>query len=91
MSGAYTPAVDVFIPSYDEPDFILRRTIMGCQAMEYGPKTIYLLDDTRRPDIKALAAELGCEYMTRPDNSHAKAGNLNHAIPKNQRRTTGGI
>jgi cellulose synthase (UDP-forming) len=82
LSGAYAPAVDVFIPSYDEPDFILRRTIMGCQAMEYGPKTIYLLDDTRRPDIKALAAELGCKYMTRPDNRHAKAGNLNHAIPK---------
>lgn len=82
LSGVYTPTVDVFIPSYDEPDFILRRTIMGCQAMEYGPKTIYLLDDTRRPEMKALAAELGCEYMTRPDNRHAKAGNLNHAIPQ---------
>ena len=52
--------------------------------MEYGPKTIYLLDDTPRPAIKALAAELGCEYITRPDNQHAKAGNLNHAIPKTQ-------
>lgn len=82
VSGAYTPAVDVFIPSYDEPEFILRRTIIGCQAMEYGPKTIYLLDDTRRPEIRALAAELGCEYVTRPDNRHAKAGNLNHAIPQ---------
>jgi cellulose synthase (UDP-forming) len=82
LSGAYAPTVDVFIPSYDEPAFILRRTIMGCQAMEYGPKTIYLLDDTRRPEIQALAADLGCEYITRPDNRHAKAGNLNHAIPK---------
>ncbi|MEM9137233.1 MAG: glycosyltransferase [Cyanobacteria bacterium P01_F01_bin.42] len=81
-SGAYQPSVDVLIPTYNEPDFILRRTVIGCQAMEYGPKTIYLLDDTRRPSVKALAAELGCEYITRSDNRHAKAGNLNHAIPR---------
>ncbi|MBE7382215.1 MAG: glycosyltransferase [Leptolyngbya sp. SIO1E4] len=80
MAGRYVPTVDVFIPTYDEPAFILRRTVIGCQAMEYPHKTVYLLDDTRRPDIKALAAELGCKYVTRPDNAHAKAGNLNHAI-----------
>jgi cellulose synthase (UDP-forming) len=78
--GKYVPPVDVFIPTYDEPAFILRRTVIGCQAMEYPHKMIYLLDDTRRPEIQALAAELGCEYVTRPDNAHAKAGNLNHAI-----------
>ncbi|WP_026073022.1 glycosyltransferase [Nodosilinea nodulosa] len=83
-SGAYCPSVAVLIPTYDEPEFILRRTIIGCQAMEYAPKTVYLLDDTRRPAIKALAEELGCEYLTRPDNRHAKAGNLNHAIPQTQ-------
>ncbi len=77
----YRPPVDVLIPSYDEPEFILRRTIIGCQAMDYEPKTIYLLDDTRRPEIRELAAELGCEYRTRLDNRHAKAGNLNHTIP----------
>ncbi len=82
LSGAYAPTVDVLIPTYDEPEFILRRTVIGCQAMAYERKTIYLLDDTRRPAIAALAAELGCEYMTRPDNRHAKAGNLNHAIPQ---------
>lgn len=32
--------------------------------------------------MKKLAEELGCEYMTRPDNKHAKAGNLNHALTK---------
>jgi cellulose synthase (UDP-forming) len=83
-SGEYRPTVDVLIPTYDEPEFILRRTIMGCQAMDYEPKTVYLLDDTRRPEIRALAANLGCEYLTRPDNQHAKAGNLNHAFPKTQ-------
>ena len=82
IAGEFTPSVDVMIPTYDEPEFILRRTVIGCQALEYEPKTIYLLDDTRRPAIQALAEELGCEYLTRPDNSHAKAGNLNHAFPK---------
>ena len=81
-SGSFVPTVDVMIPTYNEPDFILRRTVIGCQAMDYPNKTIYLLDDTRRPDIKALAESLGCKYMIRPDNRHAKAGNLNHAIPQ---------
>ncbi|MDJ0773133.1 MAG: glycosyltransferase [Mastigocoleus sp. MO_167.B18] len=78
----FIPSVDIFIPTYNEPTFILRRTIIGCQSLDYPNKTIYLLDDTRRPQMKALATELGCEYITRPDNSHAKAGNLNHALTK---------
>jgi cellulose synthase (UDP-forming) len=82
--GRFTPTVDVMIPTFNEPAFILRRTIIGCQAMDYPFKTIYLLDDTRRPEIKALADELGCEYITRPDNRYAKAGNLNNAIAQTQ-------
>jgi cellulose synthase (UDP-forming) len=82
LSGDYLPTVDVFIPSYNEPDYIVSRTVMGCQAMTYPNKRIYILDDTRRENIRALAKELGCEYITRPDNAHAKAGNLNHALPK---------
>lgn len=80
IQGIYTPTVDILIPTYNEPDFILKRTITGCQALDYPHKKIYLLDDTRRPHIKQLAQELGCYYLTRPDNSHAKAGNLNHAL-----------
>jgi len=80
--GSFTPSVDILIPTYNEPAFILRRTIIGCQALEYANKKIYLLDDTRRSEIRDLAEELGCEYMSRPDNSYAKAGNLNHAIAK---------
>lgn len=80
LNGTFTPTVDILIPTYNEPTFILRRTVIGCQALDYGAKRIYLLDDTRRPEVQALARELGCEYRTRPDNRHAKAGNLNHAI-----------
>ena len=80
IANNYNPTVDILIPTYNEPDFILKRTIMGCQALDYENKTIYLLDDTRRSEIKKLAQQLGCNYLTRPDNSHAKAGNLNHAL-----------
>jgi len=83
-SGTYQPTVDVLIPTYNEPEFILRRTLIGCQAMDYANKTIYVLDDTDRPAIQDLAEQLGCEYLTRPGNQHAKAGNLNHAIPMTQ-------
>ncbi|NEO01011.1 MAG: glycosyltransferase, partial [Moorea sp. SIO3I7] len=82
ISGRFTPSVDILIPTYNEHPSILRRTIIGCQALEYARKTIYLLDDTRRPEMKKLAAELGCEYITRPNNLNAKAGNLNNALPQ---------
>ncbi len=78
-SGNFAPPVDIFIPTYNEAAFILRRTVIGCQALDYANKKVYLLDDTKRPEIKLLAKELGCEYITRPDNIHAKAGNINHA------------
>ena len=84
VAGNFNPTVDIFIPTYDEPEFILRRTIIGCQAINYERKTVYILDDTRRSEIANLAQELGCEYLTRTNNDHAKAGNVNHAIPLTQ-------
>ena len=82
LDGSFHPSVDILITTYDEPEFIVRRTIIGCQAINYIGKKIYLLDDTRRSEMKQLALELGCEYITRPDNLYAKAGNLNHALPQ---------
>ena len=79
------PSVDVFIPTYNEGVDILRRTILGARAMEWPRMRIYLLDDGRRPEMKAVAAELGVEYITRTDNRHAKAGNINAAL----QQTTG--
>ena len=30
VEGTFNPTVDIFIPTYDEPKFILRRTVIGC-------------------------------------------------------------
>jgi cellulose synthase (UDP-forming) len=73
-------SVDVYICSYDEPPAVLEATLSGCALIAY-PHTTWLLDDGARPEIAALAHTWGARYMTRPDKSHAKAGNINHALP----------
>jgi cellulose synthase (UDP-forming) len=77
------PTVDMMVTVVDEPLSILRQTLVGCLAQEY-PKdrfSVYVLDDGHRPEVKTLAASLGCRYLRRPDRPrHAKAGNLNHAL-----------
>jgi cellulose synthase (UDP-forming) len=84
IEGQFKPSVDILIPTYNEPSFILKRTVIGCQALEYSNKKIYLLDDTQREELRQLAADLGCEYITRTTNDHAKAGNLNNALKQTQ-------
>jgi cellulose synthase (UDP-forming) len=79
-SGNFVPTVDVLIPTFNEPPVVLRRTIVGCQALEYPSKQIYLLDDGKREEIRQLAEELGCHYLARPVNRNAKAGNLNYGL-----------
>lgn len=71
--------VDVFVPTYNESVDLVRKTLLAARSMDHPHKT-WLLDDGRRPAMRALAAQLGCEYLERGDNLHAKAGNLNHAL-----------
>jgi cellulose synthase (UDP-forming) len=76
------PTVDVLVTIYNEPLDILRRTLVACQAMEYAPerKRVYVLDDGGRAEVRALASQLGCVYLSRPSREHGKAGNLNQAL-----------
>jgi cellulose synthase (UDP-forming) len=73
--------VDVYVCTYDESFEVVAATLAGCRALTY-PHTTYLLDDGRRPEMEELAKVAGAEYLTRPDNSHAKAGNINAALPR---------
>lgn len=77
------PHVDVYIATYNEPEELLYKTIVGCTNMAYPDASkvhIYVLDDGHRPSVRKLAQHLGVNYITREDNEHAKAGNLNHAL-----------
>ncbi|WP_081160419.1 glycosyltransferase [Ensifer aridi] len=76
------PTVDIFIPTYNEPLDVLERTIVGALALDY-PKdklTIYVLDDGRREWLKTFCEGRGAIHVTRPDNAHAKAGNMNNGL-----------
>ena len=76
------PTVDIYIPSYNEPLEVVRDTVLAAQCIDY-PKDkmkIYLLDDGKRSEFAVFAADVGVGYITRNDNKHAKAGNLNHAL-----------
>ena len=71
------PLIDMFIATYNESRDILHRTIVGALAQDYPRFRVWVLDDGRRPEIRELAEVLGAGYLTRPDNFHSKAGNMN--------------
>lgn len=71
--------VDVFIPTYNEPIDIVRKTLLAAKHMDY-PHETWLLDDGERLEMRALAKRLEVHYVTRGNNDHAKAGNLNNAL-----------
>jgi cellulose synthase (UDP-forming) len=78
------PHVDVMVCTYNEQISVLYRTLVGCNALQYPNKTIYLLDDGDRMEMRQLAQHLGVQYLRRNSNLHAKAGNLNHALTHSQ-------
>lgn len=76
------PAVDVFIPTYNEPLDVLERTIIGALSLDYPADKlkVYVLDDQRRDWLKTYCEERGAIHVTRRDNMHAKAGNMNNGL-----------
>ena len=74
------PEVDIFIPTYNEPLDVLEKTIVAAAAVDYPHKTVWVLDDGKRDWLRQFCEETGVRYLTRADNAHAKAGNMNHAL-----------
>jgi cellulose synthase (UDP-forming) len=76
------PHVDVLIPTYNEPLDVVRYTALGALNMDWPADKmhIYILDDGRRKEFEQFAFEAGIGYKIRPDNKHAKAGNINTAL-----------
>ena len=76
------PSVDVFIPTYNEPLEVVKQTVFSAMQMDW-PKDrlhVYVLDDGRREEFRDFCEELGVGYLTRDNNAHAKAGNINAAL-----------
>jgi cellulose synthase (UDP-forming) len=80
-------SVDVYIPTYNEDVAIVRKTVVAALAIDYpkNRKRVYVLDDgrkypERRAILQQMCDELGCTMLTRDNNDHAKAGNINTAL-----------
>jgi cellulose synthase (UDP-forming) len=85
--GNHVPAVDVFICTYNEELAVLEKTIIGAQGIDYPKVNVWVLDDTRRDWLRDYCASRGVHYARRPDNTHAKAGNLNNGLRLSARST----
>ena len=84
------PAVDVFIATYNEGLDVLEKTIVAALAIDYPNFRVWVLDDTRRGWLKEFCKKVGANYVTRPDNTHAKAGNLNNGLRHSELKKYGG-
>jgi cellulose synthase/poly-beta-1,6-N-acetylglucosamine synthase-like glycosyltransferase len=85
ITGSYRyghEAVDVFLPSCGEPVELLDNTMRCASAMRWqGPKTVYVLDDSAREEVRELAAHYGFRYVVRANRGEMrKAGNLINAF-----------
>jgi cellulose synthase (UDP-forming) len=77
--------VDVFITTYNEPVDLVRLTLEAALRIDWPWLKVHVLDDGARPQMRAVAEELGAGYITRGEEwtgkpRHAKAGNVNNAL-----------
>ena len=78
------PAVDLLIPTYNEPLSVVKYTALAAMNIDWPSDklNVYILDDGKREEFRKFAEEAGIGYMTRDDNKHAKAGNINRALAR---------
>ncbi|WP_246237483.1 glycosyltransferase [Halovulum dunhuangense] len=74
------PRVAILIATYNEEREVLERTIVGAQGLRHENKTIHILDDGKRDWLRDFCQGHEVDYIRRPDNRDAKAGNVNHAL-----------
>lgn len=61
---------------------MVKQTVFSAMSLDWPADRlhIHVLDDGRRDAFRAFCEELQVGYLTRPDNRHAKAGNVNAAL-----------
>lgn len=75
--------VDVFFPTYNEEEELVRLSIRDAKKLHYPHPIdikIHVLDDGKRATMQQLAAEEGVNYITRDNNMGFKAGNMRNAM-----------
>ena len=60
-------SIDVFLPSAGEPLELLDNTMRHAAALRWGgTKTVYVLDDSARPEVRDAGRPDGLRYVVRP-------------------------
>jgi cellulose synthase (UDP-forming) len=74
--------IDVFLPSCGESLAVLNNTFEYVAGIAWrGVKTIYVLDDSARDQVRDLAEFYNFQYVVRPNPGEMKkAGNLTYAL-----------
>ena len=83
-SAGQWPRVEIWIPTYKEPIEVLEKSILAARAVDYPNLGVRVLDDGSREWLAERCREWGVEHVTRAQHTHAKAGNLNHAMQSTQ-------
>lgn len=75
--------VDIFITTYDEETDVVEPSVTAALAVTVPEGVrikVWILDDGNRPEMRIMAEQAGCAYLTRSNNRGFKAGNLANAL-----------
>ncbi len=78
-------AVDILFATYNEEPELVRLGIRDSRKLDYPHPIdlrIHVLDDGKRPAMRAVAEDEGVGYITRDSNEGFKAGNLRNAMER---------
>lgn len=73
-------SVDIYLPICGEDLNIIRNAWEHVKKLRWKNLQVYVLDDGRSDDAKAMAEEFGFNYIRRENNYMKKSGNLRNAF-----------
>jgi cellulose synthase/poly-beta-1,6-N-acetylglucosamine synthase-like glycosyltransferase len=80
------PPVAVLVTSFNESVVVLEETLAAVSALDYGQKTLYLVDDSTQAEARAgaeaLARRYGARLVRRSERRGYKAGAINDLLPQ---------
>jgi len=77
------PKVDLFIATYSEDPELVRLSILDALKVSYPGDIVFkihVLDDGKRPEMRAVCEQEGVGYITRENNIGFKAGNIRNGM-----------